>query len=80
MSRVRISLSFLKKVGVRYNSVHPGLRPRRSLLYVPGNESRKVKKAAGLPADVVVLDCEDGVAQTMKVIRLPYWTRLLIQL
>jgi len=43
-----------------------GLRPRRSLLYTPGNEERKVTKAAGLQADVVVLDCEDGVALTMK--------------
>ena len=43
------------------------MRPRRSLLYVPGNEEKKVRKAASLPADVVVLDCEDGVAISMKV-------------
>ena len=41
-------------------------RPRRSLLYVPGNETKKVVKAAGLKADVVVLDSEDGVAQSAK--------------
>jgi len=43
-----------------------GVRPRRSLLYVPGTDDRKVIKATGLSADVVVLDCEDGVALTMK--------------
>lgn len=47
-------------------STSAGLRPRRTLLYVPGNEEKKVAKAAGLSADVVVLDCEDGVAMTMK--------------
>jgi len=45
---------------------YSGLRPRRTLLYVPGNEEKKVKKAASLNADVVVMDCEDGVALTMK--------------
>ncbi|KAK2556281.1 Citramalyl-CoA lyase, partial [Acropora cervicornis] len=37
--------------------------PRRSFLYIPGNEERKVSKAIGLNADCVVLDCEDGVAE-----------------
>ncbi len=36
-------------------------RPRRSLLSVPGSDPRKIQKAAGLNADVVVLDLEDGV-------------------
>ena len=68
MSRVH-SLSFLKNTvsQIRFSSSFTGLRPRRSLLYVPGNETKKVSKAAGLSADVVVLDCEDGVAQSMKV-------------
>ena len=43
------------------------LRPRRSLLYIPGNDERKIKKAASLNADIVVLDCEDGVAVNRKV-------------
>ena len=47
-------------------STSAGLRPRRTLLYVPGNEEKKVKKAAGLDADVVVFDCEDGVALNKK--------------
>lgn len=40
--------------------------PRRSFLYIPGNEERKVSKATGLNADCVVLDCEDGVAVNKK--------------
>jgi len=67
MSRAH-SLSFLNTVTqIRFHSGFTGLRPRRSLLYVPGNETKKINKAAGLSADVVVLDCEDGVAQSMKV-------------
>lgn len=44
-----------------------GYVPRRSLLYIPGNDERKVRKATGLKADCVVLDCEDGVAFNRKV-------------
>jgi citrate lyase beta subunit len=39
---------------------------RRSFLFVPGSEERKLAKAAGLGADAVVLDLEDGVAATRK--------------
>ncbi len=42
------------------------MRARRVLLYVPGNDARKVEKAAGLGADSVCLDLEDGVAMTKK--------------
>jgi len=41
--------------------------PRRSFLYIPGNDERKVSKATGLNSDCVVLDCEDGVASNKKV-------------
>ena len=44
------------------------LRPRRSLLYIPGNDERKIQKASNLNADIVVLDCEDGVAVNRKVL------------
>ena len=44
-----------------------GFTPRRSFLYIPGNEEHKVTKATGLKADCVVLDCEDGVASNKKV-------------
>lgn len=47
-----------------------GYTPRRSFLYIPGNEERKVSKATDLNADCVVLDCEDGVAANRKVISL----------
>ncbi|MBI4537468.1 MAG: CoA ester lyase [candidate division NC10 bacterium] len=39
---------------------------RRSFLYVPGSEDRKVLKAAGLGADAVILDFEDAVAESQK--------------
>lgn len=40
--------------------------PRRALMYVPGDDPRKIKKAEGLAADCLVLDCEDGVALSRK--------------
>ena len=42
------------------------LRPRRSVLYVPGDRERVLQKAATLPADVVVLDLEDAVPPSSK--------------
>ena len=42
-------------------------RPRRAILYVPGNDERKIRKSIGLDVDAVVLDCEDGVAMNRKV-------------
>ena len=41
-------------------------RPRRSLMYVPGNDDRKLSKIPALAADCVCLDCEDGVALNKK--------------
>ena len=41
-------------------------KPRRSLMYVPGNDARKVAKIPSLGSDCVCLDCEDGVAVNMK--------------
>ncbi len=41
-------------------------RPRRTLLYVPGSDWRKMEKAASLGADCVCLDLEDGVAPRSK--------------
>ncbi len=38
------------------------IRPRRALLYVPGDQERKLRKAAGLTVDSVCFDLEDGVA------------------
>ncbi|UYN88654.1 MAG: CoA ester lyase [Anaerolineales bacterium] len=42
------------------------MRTRRTLLYVPGSDWRKMEKAAGLGADCVCLDLEDGVAPSSK--------------
>src|SRR5215831_1242960 len=38
------------------------LRPRRSVLYMPGFNARAIEKARTLPADCIVLDLEDSVA------------------
>lgn len=40
--------------------------PRRAVLYVPGNDDRKLQKIPSLAADCIVLDCEDGVALSRK--------------
>ncbi|XP_048454259.1 citramalyl-CoA lyase, mitochondrial isoform X1 [Rhincodon typus] len=40
--------------------------PRRAVLYVPGNDERKLHKITSLDVDCVVLDCEDGVALNKK--------------
>lgn len=41
-------------------------RARRALMYVPGNDERKINKAAGLNADGIILDLEDGVSENRK--------------
>jgi citrate lyase subunit beta / citryl-CoA lyase len=38
----------------------------RSLLFVPGNDTRKLDKAGSLGADLVVIDLEDAVAEAEK--------------
>ncbi len=45
---------------------YKALRARRVILYVPGNETRKIEKARTLGADSVCLDLEDGVAPNRK--------------
>ncbi len=42
------------------------IRPRRSVLYIPGTNARALAKARTLPADAVVLDLEDSVAPEAK--------------
>jgi citrate lyase subunit beta/citryl-CoA lyase len=42
------------------------IRPRRSVLYMPGANERALEKAAGLPADALILDLEDAVAPDAK--------------
>jgi citrate lyase subunit beta / citryl-CoA lyase len=42
------------------------IRPRRSLLYMPGSNTRALEKAKTLSADGVILDLEDSVAPDAK--------------
>jgi citrate lyase subunit beta/citryl-CoA lyase len=42
------------------------IRPRRSLLFMPGSNARAVQKARALPADGIILDLEDSVAPEAK--------------
>lgn len=42
------------------------IRPRRSVLYMPGSNQRAMEKAKTLPVDSLVLDLEDAVAPAQK--------------
>ena len=42
------------------------IRPRRSLLFMPGSNARALEKARILPADGIILDLEDSVAPDAK--------------
>lgn len=42
------------------------VRPRRSMLYMPGSNARALEKARALPADSLILDLEDAVAPDAK--------------
>jgi citrate lyase subunit beta/citryl-CoA lyase len=44
----------------------PPLRPRRSALYLPGNNARALEKGKTLPADVLIFDLEDAVGPDAK--------------
>ena len=46
--------------------LHMTIRPRRSVLYMPGSNARALEKAKTLPADGVILDLEDSVAPDAK--------------
>ncbi len=43
------------------------IRPRRSVLYMPGANARALEKAKTLPCDAVIFDLEDAVAPDAKV-------------
>lgn len=40
---------------------------RRALLFMPGDDRRKIEKAAGLGVDSIIMDLEDGVALNNKL-------------
>ncbi len=42
------------------------IRPRRSVLFMPGSNARALEKARNLPADGIILDLEDSVAPEAK--------------
>jgi citrate lyase subunit beta/citryl-CoA lyase len=42
------------------------VRPRRSVLYMPGSNARAMDKARRLPVDAIILDLEDSVAPDAK--------------
>lgn len=42
------------------------MHPRRALMYVPGDDEQKLRKAAVLTVDCLCLDLEDGVAANRK--------------
>lgn len=42
------------------------LRPRRSVLYVPGDNERALEKTQALAADAIIIDLEDSVAPANK--------------
>jgi citrate lyase subunit beta/citryl-CoA lyase len=44
------------------------VRPRRSVLYMPGSNARALDKAKTLPADGLILDLEDAVAADAKAV------------
>src|SRR5215467_12195308 len=44
----------------------PTVRPRRSVLYMPGANTRALEKARSLPADALIFDLEDAVAPDSK--------------
>ncbi|XP_060522202.1 citramalyl-CoA lyase, mitochondrial-like [Cylas formicarius] len=68
MNSVRkISLfpSITRKCGSAKVSVR-SYTPRRALMYVPGDDLKKINKSVTLDVDCVTLDCEDGVAVNKK--------------
>ncbi|MBL9049915.1 MAG: CoA ester lyase [Tabrizicola sp.] len=44
-----------------------GVRPYRSVLYIPASNARALEKARGLEADAIIFDLEDAVAPDEKV-------------
>ena len=58
MSNFSESSQSLDEVRPKSNTMTDGacLRPRRSCLYVPGDNARALEKAGSLPADVLILD------------------------
>ncbi|CAK6442759.1 unnamed protein product [Pipistrellus nathusii] len=66
LPRLEASLAAdVPRLGYSSSSNHKYI-PRRAVLYVPGNDEKKIKKIPSLNVDCAVLDCEDGVAMNKK--------------
>src|SRR6266508_3130225 len=72
-SHVSPGTSFERVAGIPSIGLNPlqghinmNIRPRRSVLYMPGSNARAIEKARTLPADAVILDLEDSVAPDAK--------------
>ncbi|XP_050298974.1 citramalyl-CoA lyase, mitochondrial-like [Anthonomus grandis grandis] len=50
-----------EEFSLRYYSM-----PRRALMYVPGDDPKKIQKSFTIDVDCIALDCEDGVAANKK--------------
>ncbi|KAK3701039.1 hypothetical protein RRG08_063290 [Elysia crispata] len=72
LQRCTSDFSFLKKTSAQNFSTHSHVQvdspyiPRRTLMYVPGHDPKKLRKIPALGIDCAVLECEDGVAINMK--------------
>ena len=44
------------------------IRPRRSMLYMPGSNARAIEKGRSLPVDAIIFDIEDAVAVDAKAL------------
>ena len=49
-------------------TMDPVLRPRRSVLFMPGANQRALEKAKSLPCDGIIIDLEDAVAPDAKAV------------
>ena len=68
MNAIRARYIALHKTSRRNKLLNmSNIRPRRSVLYMPGANDRALDKAKSLPADAVILDLEDSVAPEAKV-------------
>ena len=70
--KVASTLTSSQRCLVSSLGVHPSRNasdtPRRAILYIPGNDEKKLLKIEKVDADCAVMDCEDGVALNRKVI------------
>jgi citrate lyase subunit beta/citryl-CoA lyase len=60
------SFDFIRRAGKEDFPMATTARPRRSVLYMPGSNTRALEKARTLAADGLILDLEDAVAPDAK--------------